>query len=71
MRPRIWRAVPALLRRIGQLQGWALLSAFYFLLLGPVALCFKLLADPLGLRRRSGWRSPPRPAERWTWARRQ
>ena len=38
--------------RFGQMLSRALLTALYFLLLGPFALLYRLVADPLHLRRR-------------------
>ena len=45
----------ALLRfseRFGQMLSRTLLTLLYFVLLGPFALCYQLVADPLHLRRR-------------------
>lgn len=45
----------ALLRfseRFGQMLSRTLLTLLYFLLLGPFALLYRLVADPLHLRRR-------------------
>jgi len=38
--------------RFGQLLSRILLTALYFLVLGPFALGYRLFADPLHLRRR-------------------
>ena len=38
--------------RFGQMLSRALLTGLYFLLLGPFALLYRLVADPLHLRRR-------------------
>jgi hypothetical protein len=50
--------------RFGQLLSRALLTGLYYGVLGPVALVYQRLADPLHLRRRPGgnwtaWRSHP------------
>ena len=48
----------ALLRTIGNVQAWLLLTVFYVLIIAPFGLIFRLAADPLRLRRRSStWQS--------------
>ena len=48
-----WMAV---LRTIGNLQAWILFTLFYLVILTPIALVFRFVADPLRLRRRgSTW----------------
>ena len=44
-----WMAV---LRTIGNLQAWILFTLFYLVILTPIALVFRVVADPLRLRRR-------------------
>lgn len=67
------RKVVELARRIGQLQAWLLLTCLYFIVVAPVALLFKLTADPLHLRKsiRSLWNTKPQPLDRWAWSRAQ
>ena len=38
--------------RFGSMLSRALLTALYFLVLGPLALVYRIFADPLHLRRR-------------------
>ena len=46
----------ALLRTIGNIQAWILLSLFYVVIITPFGLVFRFVADPLRLRRRdSTW----------------
>ena len=46
----------AALRTIGNLQAWILFTLFYLVILTPIALVFRFVADPLRLRRRgSTW----------------
>ncbi len=46
----------ALLRTIGNIQAWILLSIFYVVIITPFGLVFRWVADPLRLRRRgSTW----------------
>jgi hypothetical protein len=72
MMRRLKAALWAVAKVIGRVQTWILLTAFYIVLLAPVALIFKLLADPLHLRRRpSIWCKKELPADRMTWARGQ
>ena len=48
----------ALLRTIGNVQAWIILTLFYGLILTPFGLVFRFVADPLRLRRRaSTWQS--------------
>ena len=58
---------------VGRVQSWILLTLFYLVCLGPVALLFQRLADPLRVRsgQRSAWRSKTPPAAPWPWARAQ
>ena len=60
-------------RRLGQLQASLILSLFYFVLLAPVAIVFKFLADPLRLRKseRSLWCTRVRPNAVVEWGKRQ
>jgi hypothetical protein len=74
--PLITRAWEALLRAaqaIGRVQAWLLFTLFYFVVMAPAAVVFRLCADPLHLRRR---RTPwvPRaegPTDRLAWGRLQ
>lgn len=46
----------AALRTIGNVQAWILFTIFYVLLITPMALIFRFVADPLRRRRRgSTW----------------
>lgn len=71
--PAMWQALTrgllACAKQIGQVQAWLILTVFYFVILAPVALLFKCLADPLSLRRssRSIWhpKVPPRDLRQW------
>ena len=68
------RALMRVLRVIGHVQAWIILTVFYLVLVVPVALIFRLRADPLHLRRREGSAWTPRPAlpkDRMAWARQQ
>lgn len=70
---RVGRAFLAFATRLGRVQAWLLLSAAYFLVLGPIALVFKMLADPLRLRKqpRSMWRARPQSPNLRGWAKAQ
>ena len=46
--------VAAFLHRFGEVMGGLVLGFLYFVLLGPIALLARLLADPLRRRRPSG-----------------
>jgi hypothetical protein len=47
-------------RTIGNVQAWIILTLFYVVLITPIALVFKCLADPLRLRRRGAtWQPLP------------
>lgn len=48
----------ALLRAIGNAQAWLLLTVFYVLILTPFGLLFRLVADPLWMRRRASTWQP-------------
>ena len=58
---RLGRALLPLSRRIAKVQVWLLLSGYYFLVLGPVALVLKMWSDPLRLRPHAGsmWHAMP------------
>ena len=46
----------ALLHAIGNVQAWILLTIFYIVVVTPIGLIFRFVADPLRLRRReSNW----------------
>lgn len=67
-----WQGLLACAKTLGRVQTWLVLTLFYFLLLAPVALIFRCVADPLGLRRRgSPWRPKQEPPDRWAWAKAQ
>ena len=55
-----WKGILALAKLIGHVQTWLILTVFYFVILAPVALIFKCIADPLRLRGGSGSLWTPR-----------
>ncbi len=65
--PALENTLKAAARRIASLPAWVLLSAIYYLALGPAALFSRLIKDdPLGLRGGgTGWtkREPVEPSE--------
>ncbi len=73
MRTRLWNGLLALAKRIGQVQAWLILSAFYFVVMAPAALLLKLTSDPLRVSRRAAsvWHDRPRITDRMAWARSQ
>ena len=60
-------------RRVGQFQAALILTLFYFIVLAPVALVFKILADPLRLRNadRSSWHRRDLVRDLQAWAKAQ
>lgn len=70
---RLWRLVLTAAKRIGQAQAWLILTLFYFTIVTPIAILFRLAADPLHLRRRrsSTWTVRSHPADLWRWAKAQ
>lgn len=46
------KAIIQFTERFGSMLSRALLTALYFLVLGPFALVYRIFADPLHLRRR-------------------
>ncbi|MFT7676199.1 MAG: hypothetical protein ACI8QC_000167 [Planctomycetota bacterium] len=59
--------------RFGNLMSRALLTVLYFAVLGPFALLYQLVADPLHLRRpeKTNWTTWDHPNETLSAARRQ
>ncbi len=49
---RAWRVWKRLLRRLGAVQAWVLLTMTYAVFFPVIAVPHKLLADPLRIRRR-------------------
>ena len=47
----VWKAWLRFARHFGDFQSRVFLTLFYFTILAPFALFFRLLADPLGVRR--------------------
>ena len=47
----LWQRWKVIAEKIGTFQAKVLLGLLYFVLIGPVALVRRLVADPLGLRR--------------------
>jgi len=52
---KIWQGWRRVARRIGEFQTRLFLALFYFMILAPLTLLTRT-GDPLGLRRRPGWR---------------
>lgn len=54
---RAWEKWKAIAHKIGNFQSRLLLSVFYFMIVGPVAIVFRTRSDPLHLRSGSlgGW----------------
>jgi hypothetical protein len=50
----LWERWKIIAEKIGTFQAKVILGLLYFVLLGPVALVRRLVADPLGLRRTEG-----------------
>ncbi len=48
----------ALLRTIGNVQAWILLTLFYVVILAPFGMVFRLVADPLRARHRASTWQP-------------
>ena len=72
MRTRLWNGLLALAKRIGQVQAWLILTLFYFVVMAPAALLYKLAADPLRLRpARSIWQDRPTIGNPLVWAKAQ
>ena len=69
----LWQLLLTGARRIGQLQTWLLLTVFYVVCLAPAALVFRIVADPLRLRRSSSneWQPKVPPAELTAWSKSQ
>lgn len=68
------RRVPlAITKGMGYVQGWLLLTLCYVVVLSPVAIVFKLVADPLGLWKRTarGWHGRSEPTNPWIWSKAQ
>ncbi len=70
----LWEAWKGVAHAIGKLQARLVFSILYVVLLGPVALVLRLLADPLRHRHppNSNWRERAAPTDdAWVGARRQ
>ncbi len=48
----VWKKWLKVAQAIGNFQAQVILSLFYLLIMAPVAVLFRLFADPLRLRRR-------------------
>jgi len=46
----IWRRWTRIAKIIGEFQSRLILTIFYFLIMGPVALCVRIVSDPLRLK---------------------
>jgi hypothetical protein len=62
---RVWAKWKALAQRIGDFQARVILTILYFLILGPLALLYRVFRDPLRLKRAgtSGWLARPQAAD--------
>ena len=70
----LWEGWKAVALRIGHFQTRVFLSLFYYVLMLPVALGVRALADPLGLKGKAGgtrWRPRDYPSLSLEQARRQ
>ena len=47
---RLWEAWKVVALRIGHFQSRLIMVVLYFVVVGPIALCARLLGDPLGTR---------------------
>jgi hypothetical protein len=55
----------AILRTVGNIQAWILLTLFYVVIITPFGLIYRFVANPLRLRwRESNWQSLPRQYDR-------
>ena len=70
---RLFKLLASGAKRLGKIQAWILLTVFYFLFLAPAAIIFRLVADPLRLRRRDGspWHLRVQPADLQRWIKAQ
>jgi hypothetical protein len=55
---KLWEHWKRVARKIGDFQARALMTLFYFLILGPLALVLRWRSDPLGIKATTppGWR---------------
>jgi hypothetical protein len=53
-----WERWKQIARKIGDFQARALMTVFYFLILGPVSLVLRWRSDPLAIKAKTarGWR---------------
>lgn len=70
---RLWRQWKRVAQVIGNFQARLLFTVFYFLLVTPIAVPFKVLADPLTIKRRrqSLWHPVPPDPSPWESSHRQ
>jgi hypothetical protein len=47
---RLWEAWKVVALRIGHFQSRVIMVVLYFVVVGPIALCARLLGDPLGTK---------------------
>ena len=54
----LWERWKRIARKIGDFQARALMTVFYFLILGPLSLVFRWRSDPLAIKPSTprGWR---------------
>ena len=65
----LWKVLKRVATAIGHVQAWLVLTVFYFIILAPIALIFKLVSDPLHLRTRatSIWNARAQPPDLRRW----
>ena len=69
----LWQLLLRLAKRIGKVQSWLLLTVFYFVIVGPVAVLFRFCRDPLHLRPGPSaiWKTRAPSPRRVEWGRQQ
>lgn len=62
---KLWDGWLRIAKIIGEFQSRLILTVFYFLIMGPVALCLRMLSDPLRLEvpEQVKWSAATTPAE--------
>lgn len=71
---RLWAKWKVLAQKIGDFQARVILTLLYFVILGPMAILFKVFRDPLGLRPPAGpsiWVAKPAHEDSLEMAKRQ
>jgi hypothetical protein len=67
---RLWDLLKRAATRIGRIQAWIILTLFYFILLAPIAVLFRL-ATRRSTREANPWHPRPNPADPLAWAKAQ